>query len=120
MRKKILVVDDEESLREMLNVILTLRGYDVTGVGTPEEAMEALIENKYDLIILDIILGKSNGLDLIKPIRELHPNIPIIIFTGAGKDEKLMKRAFNEGATGYLVKTEPINEIITSIRQHLK
>lgn len=120
MGKKILAIDDEPSFREMLGIILKYRGYDVVGVGTPEEAIQTLLEKKFDLIFLDITLKQSNGLDLIKPIKEIHPDIPIVILTGSGWDKELMKRAYDEGAVDYIAKTDPLNKMLASIRQHLK
>lgn len=120
MEKKILVVDDEAPIRELLNIFLKHRGYDVLGVATPEEAIEAVSNTNFDLIILDINLHGKNGLDLIKPLKEMNTETPIVILTGLGRDEKLMERAFSEGAVGYIVKTDPLNEMLTAIRQHLK
>jgi DNA-binding response OmpR family regulator len=99
---------------------LTKRGYSVTGVATADEAMDLVKQTKFDLVILDIYLVASNGLDLISPIKEAQPSTSVVILTGLGKDDTLVSRAFSEGAVGYIVKTQPLNQMLAEIRQHLK
>ncbi len=120
MGKSILVVDDEAPIRELLSLFLTKRGYSVTGVATADETMDLVKQFKYDLVILDIHLVTSNGLDLIGPIKEAQPSTSVVILTGLGRDDTLVSRAFSEGAVGYIVKTQPLNQMLAEIRQHLK
>ncbi|MGB9602570.1 MAG: response regulator [Verrucomicrobiia bacterium] len=119
MKKFILVVDDEAPTRELLNLFLRKRGYEVTSVATAEEAMQCVGESVFHLVILDIDLGTSNGLDLIKPLKTAIPEAPIIIFTGLGRDDSLVSRAYAEGAAGYITKTQPLDEMLAEIRHHL-
>lgn len=119
MAKHILVIDDEAPTRELLNLFLEKRGYAVTTASSSDEALQRIGETGFNLIILDIDLGSSNGLDLIRPIKEVLPEIPIIIFTGLGRDDALVSRAYTEGAVGYITKTQPLDEMLAEIRIHL-
>jgi len=119
MSKLILVIDDEAPTRELLDLYLRKQGYEVTSVATFEEALCCVENSKFNLVILDIDLGSSNGLDLIKPIKKTIPDVPIIIFTGLGRDDSLVSRARSEGADGYITKTQPLSEMLVEIRHHL-
>ena len=80
---KILIVDDEESIRQTFEIFLTAEGYQfVKTVATFDEAMEALRQAEYDLIISDIVLIGPCGTDLLRKIRESGVECPVVMITG--------------------------------------
>lgn len=84
--KKILVAEDESSLREMLIVILKDEDYQVDAAADGREAWELLTSNHYDLLATDLYMPEMNGVDLILACQESFPNIKTILFSGGGRD----------------------------------
>ena len=91
MKKKILVVEDEESLRLLYEEELKSEGYEVLTAGNGREAIELLETGKPDLIILDIVMPQTDGVWFLKNLRA-HPTktkIPVIVFTNLSEGEKV-------------------------------
>ena len=80
--KKILVADDDDTSRQLLNVFLSYFGYDVHCVSDGEEAMTAIEKDNYSLLITDYEMPKINGIELTKKVRNLTPSMPIIGISG--------------------------------------
>lgn len=106
-KRKILVVEDETALLNVLIEWLKTEGYDVSGVGTGQEGIEAAFRDSPDLILLDIILPGKNGFEVMKELSqdERTAKIPIVILTNLG-DQQERQTAMSLGAKGYLVKAE--------------
>ena len=83
--KKILIIDDEELLRDMLVTVLTDEGYDVDSASNGEEACK-LLTNNYDLLVTDLFMPKVNGFDLIAKSQLVSPQTKTILVSGGGKD----------------------------------
>jgi two-component system response regulator AtoC len=119
-KKAILVVDDEYGVRESFNMILS-DDYEVFLAESGEEAMDIFTKNSIDLILLDIMLPKTSGLDLLKQFKELDPNSDVIMVS-AVKDIETAVKAMKYGAYDYVVKpfiVEDIKNIITkAIEKH--
>jgi len=81
---KILVVDDEESVREMVSGMIASSGYDVVVAENGVQAMVACDDTEIDLIITDIVMPEKNGIDFIMDVRKKYPDIPIIAISGGG------------------------------------
>lgn len=113
--KKILIVDDEEFLRQSLASVLRFRGCEVTGVPDGKTALEALQLCSYDLILLDLILPSQNGLELLPVIHALYSDIPILIFAAAVTEDKA-KQALQLGARGLIFKPIDPVELIQQIQ----
>jgi PAS domain S-box-containing protein len=107
MSHRILVVDDEESIRFTFSEFLTDAGYVVDTAEDFEEAIACFEANAYDAIFLDILLGRESGIDVLKAARELDPNCPVTMVTGA-PDIKTAAAAVRLGAFDYL--TKPIGQ----------
>ena len=103
MEEKILVVDDEESIRFSFHLFLSEEGYEVNIAGTYNEAMQLIEDNEYDLVFIDIILESETGIDLLKDIKCLWPNTPVIMITGAPSVETATE-SLRMGALDYIVK----------------
>lgn len=104
---KILLVEDEQYLRELYQEILTEQGYEVTTAQDGEEGYNNLKEGGWDLVILDIILPKMNGLEIMRKIKTNgsdKPNKKIIFLTNLDKDEEI-KEALQLG-DGYFIKSQ--------------
>ena len=119
MTEKLLIVEDEDTLRESLKRVLTSEGYAVDGVGSSEEALRLLEENTYDLIITDIILPGIDGIQLLKKCREKNPQVKVIIITAFASIETAVE-AIRSGAFDYLVKPIMHHEINDVIRKALQ
>ena len=85
MQKHILLVEDDEAIREMVENYLTMEGFNVTTAINGEEALQNCLQNTFDLVILDIMIPKLNGLEVLKIIRE-QAALPIIIMSAKDSD----------------------------------
>ncbi len=118
--KKILVVDDEEITTELAKRFLEKHGFQVICAYDGEAAFDIAIENKPDLILLDVMLPKIDGFEVCRRLkaRDEFKTIPIIMFTAKGltKDIKEGKEA---GADEYIVKPFSGKALVATIRKHL-
>jgi len=120
MSEHILVVDDEAPTRELLSIYFKRRGCTVSSASTADQALRLINEVPVRLVILDINLGeRSSGLDLLEPIKKSRPDLPIILFSGIGLDEKTLQDARQKGAAGYLNKTQPLDQMWAEVQRVL-
>lgn len=116
---KILVVEDEQRVAELLKRGLDESGYDVRLAYDGDVALRIIKSENFDLVISDIILPKINGFDLCKEVRALYGEIPILILTALGTtDDKL--EGFDAGADDYMVKPFDFRELDARIKVLLK
>ena len=117
--KHILIVDDEPPVRELAAMYFQGRGFQVTTASSFEEANQLIDQpnDDFDLVILDIELGAKSGLDLIVPFQKRFPNIPILLFSGVQLTPDQWEKARGEGASGYLRKTQPLEEMLTEVQR---
>ncbi|THB79819.1 MAG: sigma-54-dependent Fis family transcriptional regulator [Desulfobulbaceae bacterium] len=119
MKKHILIIDDEQSIRDSLSDILHDEGFSAHGVGSAEEALELLDDERIDLILLDIWLGdKMDGLTALKEIKE-RSTIPVIMISGHGTIETAVQ-ATQSGAFDFIEKPLSYDKIILSVNNALK
>ena len=116
---KILVVDDEPVLLEQLRKTLTIQKYDVDMADDGESALDKLFDNLYDLIILDIMLPKVDGLSVLREIRKAKVKTPILMLTAKGSVEDKIK-GLDYGADDYLAKPFAMAELMARIRSLLR
>lgn len=104
-KHSILLVEDEEYIRDLYRRQLEQAGYIVTAVGNGKDALEVLRANQFDLMLLDIMMPDMNGVDVLKALDLQHnpSNMKIVMLTNLGQDN-IIKEAFELGATGYLIK----------------
>ena len=119
MKQHILVVDDEASIRELLEAYFKKHSYQVTAVATAGEALRAAEEGPVQLVILDVLLEETDGLEVLVKLKGAHPNLPVIIMTGIGFDEELLQEAIQKGAAGYVSKTLPLDQLLMEVHRTL-
>jgi DNA-binding response OmpR family regulator len=117
MSARILVVDDERQLVYYLRqtLLLELQGVDVDAAHSGEEALSRMAECAYDLIIADLKMPGFSGLELIKGVRYLDDDVPIILMTGYGSSG-LREEAAKLGATSYIDKPFDVGKMLDAIR----
>ncbi len=115
---KILIADDHVLVRDGLKrLIESEAGFTVLGeAGNSDEALKFLHRRRCDLIILDISMPGKNGMELLKELRELYPQLKILILT-MHPEERFAIRALKAGADGYLTKMSAPNELLHAIRK---
>jgi DNA-binding NtrC family response regulator len=118
--KHILIVDDEASIRDLLSEYFRKRGYKVSTAGTPAEAQDLADSVPINLVILDVLLADCDGMEVLESIKKAHPNLPVVIMTGIGFDEELLKEAQQKGASGYVSKTLPLDQLLMEVHRILK
>jgi len=111
---KLLLVDDEAHVRKLYEEILSRDGHKVTAVATALEAMNILRREKYDLIILDIELEESSGLDILKELKRMYPDIPVILNSAY----TVYKSDFHTWvADAYVIKSSDMEPLKEKIRE---
>lgn len=119
-KKKILVVEDEESLLKLESILLTSKGYDVKGVANGQEALDAIAEEIPDLVLLDIMLPEMDGFEVCRRIKE-NPqtkDLPVVMLT-AKKSREDMTRGQEVGADWYITKPFKSANVIETIQRFL-
>ena len=114
----ILVVDDEEGLREGLSGLLEDEGYRVLCASTGEQAFEIVRQTHVDLVLTDMKMPGMNGIELLKKVRAIRQEIGVIILTGFGEIESYIE-AMNFGAMEYVSKPFKVNELKFSVQKIL-
>ncbi len=107
MAQRILVVEDDEFLRELYEELLKGEGYDVTVAVDGEQGLTQMSEGGFELVLLDIMLPKMDGLEILRHIKDKSPkqaNGPVVLLTNLGQDS-IIKEGFALGASGYLIKS---------------
>jgi twitching motility two-component system response regulator PilG len=104
-KKRILIVEDEESLLKLETILLTVKGYEVSGASTGTNALEKLSGETFDLILLDIMLPDIDGYEICRRIKEhpRHASTPVVMLT-AKKSVEDQERGATCGADAYLTK----------------
>ena len=108
--KKILVIDDEKSILDLLSVVFTKEGYSVKTALSAFKAFELIEKEDFALIITDIKLPEKSGLDILKFVKEKRPEIPVVMITAFGTIKQTVE-AFKMGALDYVVKPFDIEEL---------
>jgi len=119
-RKKILIVEDEESLLKLESILLTSKGYDVQGVSNGAAALRVIAEEPPDLVLLDIMLPEMDGFEVCRRIKqnEATRHIPVIMLT-AKKSRDDMARGEDVGADWYITKPFKSAMVIETIQRFL-
>jgi DNA-binding response OmpR family regulator len=114
MLKRILLVDDEKEIMELLEDFLVVEGYEVYKASNAEQARKVLLQTDIDLLLLDIMMPGESGFSLCKSIRQ-ESTIPILFLTALEKDTDII-RGLHIGADDYIVKSASPGEIVARIK----
>lgn len=118
-QKRILIIDDDDEIRELLEFDVRSSGYFVDTASNGLEGLNKALNNTYDLILLDVMMPKMNGFDVCKNIRSAKLAIPILMLTAKGTIED-KTTGFDCGADDYLVKPFDVQEVLLRIRVLLR
>jgi DNA-binding NtrC family response regulator len=113
-KPKILLVDDEERFRTTLAKLLTVRGLDVTTLGSGQEALEELGRQSFDVILLDVRMPGMNGIETLAEIKKINPDIEVIILTGHASVDAAVD-IMKLGGYDYLLKPCSVEELTDKI-----
>ena len=103
MPKRLLVVDDDDEIRELLEFDLAHSGYLIDTACDGMDGLNKAVTNNYDLVLLDVMMPKMNGFDVCKNLRKVKPDVPVLLLTAKGTiGDKT--QGFDCGADDYLVK----------------
>jgi DNA-binding NtrC family response regulator len=114
-RGSILIIDDEAAIRESLQTLLELEGYDVEIAETGEEGLIQLGERTHDLVLLDYALPDRNGIEILADIRDRDPEFPVIMITAYGTVENAV-RAMQGGAVNFIQKPWDNEKLLADVR----
>ncbi|MBP8981196.1 MAG: sigma-54-dependent Fis family transcriptional regulator [Syntrophobacterales bacterium] len=116
---RILVVDDDLGMRDLLEIMLSREGYDVTCCGEPEKALQRCRKEGYDLVITDLKMPRMDGIEFLKNVKEIQPECQVILITAFASGNTAVS-AMKEGAYDYLEKNFDIEELKRIIREALE
>lgn len=116
---KILIVEDEPDMRTGLKDNLEFEGYEVSTAGDGEEGLKKILEEEYDLVLLDVMLPQMSGFDVCKTVRKKGNNIPIILLTAKGEEiDKVL--GLELGADDYVTKPFGLRELLARVKAALR
>ena len=118
-KPRILFVDDEVLMREILTLYLSSRGMEVTTVVDGHQVRELLDKSPFDLTILDLDLDGEDGSEVLSFLKSKWPDRPVIIFTGITTDEALLKKALAGRADGFMRKMSSLGDLLSEVHRHL-
>lgn len=116
--QRILVVDDEEDLREILRFNFEAEGYEVQTAGSAEEAL-TMLSSSVDLILLDVMMERMSGIEMAEKIRAAGDNTPIIFLTALGEHDAQL-RGFSAGADDYISKPFSFDTVLARVKAVLR
>ncbi len=110
----ILLVDDDEVLRERLATAIRDRGYEVRTAGSPEEALREAAKDSPEMAVVDLKMPGGSGIEVLRELRRQDPNTRVLMLTGYGSIATAVE-AVREGAVGYLPKPADADEILAAL-----
>jgi len=116
---RVMIVDDEEVLRDVLEVVLRREGFDVVLAASGEEALNLLDGDEVDLVILDVMLPGISGIDTLRAIRIANPTLPVVVITAFSSIDGAIE-AMKFGAFHYIPKPFKNEEVILTVNKALE
>ncbi|MDX6616804.1 MAG: two-component system, OmpR family, response regulator [Solirubrobacterales bacterium] len=116
---RVLVVEDERPIAEFIERGLSEEGYDVTAVHDGEEGLTRALSGEFSVVLLDVLLPKLGGFDVLKRIRAEDPALPVIMLTALGETADKVA-GLDSGANDYLAKPFAFDELLARIRAQLR
>lgn len=114
---KVIVIDDDRGILEVVKIILTDQGFEVVAVSEGKDAFESIIKNSPDIVLLDLWMSGMDGREITRQLKSQQETqkIPVIILSALNDVEKKAKEA---GADGFLAKPFNISDLLTLIKKH--
>ena len=112
VKRRLLIIDDEEGLRSSLKTFLSIKGYEAVAVGSGEEGIKQIEEFKPGLLLLDLHLSEGlTGVDVLRKVKFIDPDLKVVILTGFGDEDDVADECHGLGALKLLSKPLSANEI---------
>lgn len=118
-KKRLLVVEDEEAIRTGLVDVFVFHGYEVDATGDGRDGLERALGQRYDLVLLDVMLPSMNGFDVCEAIRERDRRLPVIMLTAKVSDEDIVS-GLRLGADDYVGKPFGVQELVLRVEAVLR
>src|SRR5262250_2703094 len=115
----VLIIDDEEEIRESIEILLTSEGLTTDTAVTGEEGLKKIEENLYDAVLLDLMLPGKSGMEVQKDIKRVDPTLPVVIITAIGAVETAVA-AIKDGAYDYVTKPWNNEKLLVIINNAIK
>ena len=116
---RILIIDDDESVRKVIGYMLEEAGYDVVRAASADEGLRAIAERRPDLVLSDIKMPKKDGIELLAEVKRLDPSLPVVILTAFASVETAVE-AMKRGASDYLTKPISRDDLHLTVAKTLK
>jgi DNA-binding response OmpR family regulator len=115
--KSVLFIDDHDDTREMIAVLLSHEGFQVTSVQTSAQGLALAKKGGFDLILMDLYLPDLSGINICEEIRGVDTHTPIIFYTAEARESE-RKRAMDAGCQAYLLKPIDLDEFLSTVRYY--
>ena len=115
----VLIIDDEEEIRESIELLLTSEGLSTDTAGNGEEGLKKIEENLYDLVLLDLMLPGKSGMQVQREIKRIDPTLPVVIITAIGAVETAVT-AIKEGSFDYVTKPWNNEKLVVIVTNGIK
>ena len=116
---RVLVIDDEAVIRELIVEILSDAGHDVTSAANARDGLDLIASTTLDLVVSDIVMPGLTGIELLGEVRKDHPNLPVLLVTGAGT-HAMLTQALSAGADGLVMKPFSHQELVDAVTTTLE
>ena len=119
MRQCILTIEDDAAIRRGIVDALRFAGYDTIEAADGQAGLEMASRRQFDLLLLDLVLPKRDGFEILREVRRLRPTLPVIVLTARG-DEADRVRGLHDGADDYVVKPFSVKELLARVEAVLR
>lgn len=118
MKKNLLIVDDDEDMCKTLKNIFDARGYNSHIAHDGFSAIKLAVQNHYDIVLIDLIMDRMNGIQFAKKVRKINPSVSVFIMT-AYSNEELMKLGYEDDGVRIFIKPLDIENIIQTFEEEM-
>src|SRR5262245_57729028 len=115
----VLIIDDEEEIRESIEILLTSEGLTPDSAATGEEGLKKIEDNFYDAVLLDLMLPGKSGMEIQKDIQRIDPTLPVVIITAIGALETAVA-AIKQGSYDYITKPWNNEKLLVTVNNAIK
>jgi len=119
MKRRVLIIEDDANMRDMLVVSLQRRGYEAEGADGATSALAALVQAKFDVVVTDINMRGTGGIELCQQLAQSHPELPVIVITAFGSMDTAIA-ALRAGATDFLPKPFELEAFAAAVEKALE